>query len=225
MKTEIIPQDSNRTEAFSMWMSSPMPMVTLVKTLDVSRLVKVSKKSGMKFNMLLCWCIGKAASGIEEFYTLVKDGKMYKYDCLAISPVVTNCKGGINYCDIPFSEDLNKFNADYTERCAQTYAACQDMCLDGEMMVIGTSAVVQTDIDCIVNQYSGIFNNPFLAWGRYRKGLFKTTLPISFQFHHVQMDGKHAACFLNMLQKEILLGTRASSPAKISRYLQNGTIK
>ena len=58
MKREINPQESNRAEAFRMWMSSPMPMVTFlrpvgskrpeverVKTLDVSRLVKVSKKS------------------------------------------------------------------------------------------------------------------------------------------------------------------------------------
>lgn len=29
-------------------MSSPVPMVTLVKTLDVTRLVKVSKRTGMK---------------------------------------------------------------------------------------------------------------------------------------------------------------------------------
>ena len=63
MKREIIPQESNRAEAFRMWMSSPMPMVTLVKTLDVSRLVKVSKKSGMKINMLMSRCIGKTASG------------------------------------------------------------------------------------------------------------------------------------------------------------------
>ena len=66
MKREINPQESGRAEAFRMWMSSPMPMVTLVKTLDVSRLVKVSKKSGMKFTMLVCWCIGKAASLLQS---------------------------------------------------------------------------------------------------------------------------------------------------------------
>ncbi len=203
MKKEVNPTETSRAEAFKMWMSSPMPMVTMVKTFDVSRLVKVSKKSGMKFNMLLCWCIGKAASGIDEFYALAKDGKMYRYDSLAISPVVTNCKGGINYCDIPVSEDLQKFNADYTERCAQVSATCQDMCLDDKMMIIGTSAVVQTELDCIINQYSGIFTNPFLAWGRFHKGLLKTTLPVSFQFHHVQMDGAHAARFLQRLQDEI----------------------
>ena len=42
-----------------------------------------------------------------------------------------------------------------------------------------------------------------VMWGRYRKGWLKTTLPISFQFHHVQMDGGHAARFLEELQKTI----------------------
>ena len=42
-----------------------------------------------------------------------------------------------------------------------------------------------------------------MAWGRYRKGWFKTTLPISFQFHHVQMDGQQATHFLEELQKVI----------------------
>jgi chloramphenicol O-acetyltransferase type A len=40
-------------------------------------------------------------------------------------------------------------------------------------------------------------------WGKYRKGLFKTVMPVSFQFHHVQMDGGHAARFLERLQAEI----------------------
>jgi chloramphenicol O-acetyltransferase len=31
----------------------------------------------------------------------------------------------------------------------------------------------------------------------------KVTLPISFQFHHVQMDGGHGARFLDELQKTI----------------------
>jgi chloramphenicol O-acetyltransferase type A len=62
MKQEINPKDTNRAIAFELWTKSPMPMVTLTKTFDVTRLCKVSRKRGMKFNMLLCWCIGKAAS-------------------------------------------------------------------------------------------------------------------------------------------------------------------
>ena len=55
-------------------------------------------------------------------------------------------------------------------------------------MIVGTSAMVQTELDCIVNQYTDKFCNPMVMWGKYRKRLLKTTLPISFQFHHVQMD-------------------------------------
>ena len=204
MKREIYPQESSRAEAFRMWMSSPMPMVTMVKTLDVSCLMKVSKKNGLKFNMLMCWCIGKAVGQVEEFYTLPEDGKLYRYDKLAINVIVENSKGGISSCDIPFSDDMQQFNRDYLMFTMQAANECKSAYLDGHM-VIGTSAMIQTELDCIVNQYTDKFCNPMVIWGKYRKGLFKTTLPISFQFHHVQMDGGHATRFLDTLQKEILL--------------------
>lgn len=185
-----------------MWMSSPMPMVTLVKTLDVSRLVKVSKKRGMKFTMLLCWCISKAASGIEEFFLLPEKDKMYRFDQLAVNVIVNNRNGGINSCDISYTDDLQQFNRDYLELTAQAARECKSSFLE-DHMVVGTSAMIQTELDGIVNQYTDQFCNPFLSWGRYRKELFKATLPVSFQFHHVQMDGGHAARFLERLQDEI----------------------
>ena len=111
-------------------------------------------------------------------------------------------KGGLSFCDVAVCDDLETFIANYqhlTETISQT---CQDI-LDDEAVIVGTSAVTSTELDSIINQYSGIFTNPFLAWGRYRKGWLKTTLPISFQFHHAQMDGSHAARFLEELQKTI----------------------
>ena len=225
MKQKINPQKSNRAEAFRMWMSSPMPMVTFlrpvgskrpeverVKTLDVTRLVKVSKKSGIKFNVLMCWCIGKAASQVNEFYTLPVDGKLYHYDKLAVNVIVENSKGGISSCDIPFTDDLQQFNRNYLSLTAQAANECKSSCFASdqrssafldEHMVIGTSAMIQTELDCIVNQYTDQFCNPMVMWGKYRKGMFKTTLPVSFQFHHVQMDGGHAAKFLQRLQNAI----------------------
>ena len=202
MKAEIQPQDSNRAEAFRLWMSSPMPMVTLVKTMDVRCLVKVSHRTGIKFNALMCWCIGKAANGVKEFYTLPESGRLYRYDRLAINVIVNNKDGGINSCDIPFTDDLQQFNRDYQELTKRVTSECKSTFLEG-YMVIGTSAMVQTELDCIVNQYTDQFCNPMVMWGRYRKGWLRTTLPISFQFHHVQMDGGHGARFLDELQKNI----------------------
>ena len=213
MKQEINPKDTNRAIAFELWTKSPMPMVTLTKTFDVTRLCKVSRRRGMKFNMLLCWCIGKAASGIEEFYMLPQrilgdngtsgmDWKLYRYDRRAINVIADNVKGGLSFCDVAVCDDLEQFNANYIHLTETISETCQDI-LDDEAVIVGTSALTGTELDCIVNQYSGIFTNPFLAWGRYRKGWLKTTLPISFQFHHAQMDGSHAARFLEELQKTI----------------------
>ena len=70
-------------------------------------------------------------------------------------------------------------------------------------MIVGTSAMVATELDSVINQYTELFCNPMVMWGKYRKDWFKKKLPISFQFHHVQMDGGHAANFLQKLQEEI----------------------
>ena len=70
-------------------------------------------------------------------------------------------------------------------------------------MVFGTSAIIDTEIDGAVGMNSGFFNNPFIIRGKYRKKLFRYYLPISFQFHHTQMDGAHAGRFPANLQNEI----------------------
>lgn len=202
MMQEINPKETTRAYAFEMWMKAPMPMVTLIKTLDVSRLRRIGRRHGLKFNMLMCWCIGKAASRIKEFYMLPVDGKLMRYDTLAVNTIVANRDGEVSSCDIPFSEDISKFNADYLRLTRQVAETCENHDII-DSMVIGTSALAQYDIDGAVGMYSGIFNNPFMIWGSYRRSWFKTLLTVSFQFHHTQMDGAHAARFLSLVQSEI----------------------
>lgn len=200
---EVDPKKTSRAIAFELWMKAPNPMVTITKTLDVTNLVKICKKRNKKFNMLLDYCIGKAAAEIEEFYLLPVNEKLYRYDFLAINTIVKNSLGGINSCDISFHNKLSEFETEYLKYTKEVATNIMDRNLD-DHMVIGTSAMIETEIDSVIGMNSGIYNNPFLFWGRYRKKWFKYYLPISFQFHHTQMDGSHAACFLEKLQKEIL---------------------
>lgn len=104
---EVNPQETSRAYAFEMWMDAPMPMVTFFKTLNVSCLVKISRKSGMKFNMLMCWCIGKAARNVKEFYLLPVNDKLMQYDTIAVNAIVANRKGEVSSCDIPCCDDLS----------------------------------------------------------------------------------------------------------------------
>ena len=208
MKKEINPRETSRAAAFDLWMSSPMPLVTMTKTFDVSRILKISRKRGWKFNMILCWAIGRAASRTREFYLLQEkvfdsSWRLMQYDSIAINVIVENKKGGLNSCDIPYSDDIQKFNEDYLRLSTEAATKCKSSSLE-DAMVVGTSAMIGTELDNIVNQYTDLFCNSMLMWGSYRRGFFHTTLPISFQFHHVQMDGSHAARFLELLQAIII---------------------
>ena len=202
MRQLIDPKDTTRAEAFPLWSKSPQPMVTVGKTFDVTRLRKVSRRKGMKFNMLLCWCIGRAASQIDEFYLLVDKGQLYRYDRLAINVFVNHQKGGICTGAIPYSDDIQQFSSDYDRITQQAAIACQNITDDGAQK-IGTSAVVGTELDYVVNQYTGVYHDPFLVWSRYHRHWFRTTLAVSMQFHHAQMDGSHVARFLERLQQTI----------------------
>ena len=203
MKKELNPKDTTRAMAYELWMKAPNPMVTFFKTLDVTNLIRISKRKGMKFNMLLDYCIGRAAVGVKEFYILLVGEKLMQYDKIAVNTIVKNKDGEVSSCDILYVEDLQEFNKQYLTYTVQVAKNCQDRDLSNNSMVIGTSAIIDTEIDGAVGMNSGIFNNPFIIWGRYKKKWFRYYLTVSFQFHHTQMDGAHAGRFLANLQNEI----------------------
>ena len=118
---EVDPKSTSRALAFELWRKAPMPMVPLMKTLDVSPLVRLSRKRGYKFHMLLCWCMGKAAARTEDFYLLPVGDKLMQYDKLAVNTVVTTGDGGIATCDIPVSSELEQFNRDYMKLTGQVH--------------------------------------------------------------------------------------------------------
>ena len=105
MAREINPQDTTRASAYELWMNAPNPMVTFFKTLDVTNLMKISKRKHMKFNMLLDFCIGKAAVSIKEFYILPVGEKLMKYNQIAVNTIVKNKIGEVSSCDVLYTDD------------------------------------------------------------------------------------------------------------------------
>ena len=197
---EIDPKTTSRAKAFELWMKATMPMVTMTKTFDITRLRRIAKRKGVKLNMLMCYAVVKAASEFKEFYMLPVGDKFMEFDNLAINTIVMTTDGSINTCDIPFSEDIHQFEADYLRITSLAQRSSEDVMLGDDYMVIGSSALTKCELDSVVNVYAGFWNNPFVVWSKYRKGLFKTTLSLSFQFHHTQMDGPISTGFLNRLQ-------------------------
>lgn len=203
MAREVQIKGSNREEAFKLWIKAPNPMVNFFKNIDISNLIKISNKKNMKLNMLLNYCIGKAAFDIKEFYLLPVGDKLIKFDTIAVNTIIKNKNDEINSCDILYLDNLEKFSKIYEDSTSKVIDNCENIDLSKDSMVIGTSAIVETELDGAVGMNSGIYNNPFIIWGKYKKKWFKYYLPISFQFHHAQMDGLHAGKFLENLQKEV----------------------
>lgn len=106
---EVNPVETTRAYAFEKWMKAPMPMVTLFKTLDVTRLRRISRRRRLKFNMLMCWCIGRAASQVKEFYLLPVGSKLMRYDSIAVNTIVLNRKGEVSSCDISLYRRPRRF--------------------------------------------------------------------------------------------------------------------
>lgn len=200
---EVNPKETTRGHQFEIWKNAPNPMLTFVKRMDVTRLVRISKEKHLKFNMLLDYCIGKAAINQKEFYLLPVGDKLMQFDHIAINTMVKNLTGEVSSCDIAFNGDFDSYSQDYLKYTTEVAESCIDRDLSEEYMVIGTSAVIDTELEFGGGMYSGIFNNPFIIWGRYSRHFFKYHLNLSFQFHHTQMDGAHATRFLNNIQKEI----------------------
>lgn len=200
---EVNPQETNRGYQFEIWKDAPNPMLTFVRKMDVTNLVRISRKRHLKFNMLLDYCIGLAAIRQKEFYLLPVGKKLMQFDKIAINTMVKNHTGEVSSCDIAFNGDFDCYNRDYLKYTTEVAQSCIDRDLSEEYMVIGTSAVIDTELEFAGGMYSGIFNNPYIIWGRYSRHLFRYHLNLSFQFHHTQMDGAHAACFLNRIQVEI----------------------
>ena len=202
---EINPMNTNRAASWKLYKNAPMPMVTIFKTLDISNLLRLHSR-GYKLNMLMCCCIAWAADEVAEFRLLPVDKKMLRYDAVGVNVILANHKGSLNTCDIPFFPTLKEFNAAYLEVTKKVYRQCINHEIENHM-IVGTSSLVNYDIDGVVNMYSGVFNNPFLIWGKYREKNKQAKLQVSFQFHHVQMDGLQACVFLEKLQRKIIVLT------------------
>ena len=129
----------------------------------------------------MLYCIGKTTTHITEFYTLPVGNKLMQYDTIAVNMIIKNKNGDINSCDIPFFDNLEKFEEDYLKYTVYSWENCCDYDLSAESMVIGTSAIIETELDSIVGMNSG-FSNPFVFWGKYRKNQSEYSLLYRFSF-------------------------------------------
>lgn len=179
-------------------------MATYINTLDVTNLVKISKKKHLKFNMLMNYCIGKAAVPIKEFFFLpINDELILQMSHFAVGVMLINKKKELSHCDIEFNDDLETFNRAYLKYTKEVAETSENRYLFGDTIDIQTSAVPGVDMDYAIPMFNGLVALPFMVWFKYKKKGFRYYLTITGQFHCLQMDTIHVGQFFGNLQKEI----------------------
>lgn len=67
-----------------------------------------------------------------------------------------------------FCVGAKEFLHEYDTLTEKVAAECESAFLE-DYMIVGTSSMIQTELDSIVNQYTDQFCNPMVMWGKYRK--------------------------------------------------------
>lgn len=205
MKKTITPAEAGRELEYQYWIGNRMPMFHLTTTLDITRMVKLCRRNKrMKMNMLMCYCICKAAQQVKEFHTLISGKDIIWSDRINVQTILKDKNGQLRFVDLPMTKTLDEFVENYYRIGTEVYEKCEHH-LDTEALFVGTSCLsTSLPLDAVANQCNESFMNPFLMWGAYKKVFpWRYKLSISMQIHHVQMNGAEACRYLEILQREI----------------------
>lgn len=203
MLEKINPVESSRAFAYKYLGEQGVPTVTLIKRFDVTN-VKRAVKKGHKFNCVINYLILKSAMGIPEFFLKI-DGKtqeLFKSDKLSIRFMSKKGNGVLAYCGVEYAEDFLTFEQKYLEAVKYCRENNCDKFIE-DTAIIGSSTVPWTSLVGAVNGYWPDFTNPFLILPKTEKKFFRYYMNISFQSHHLQMDGEQACRYLETLQENI----------------------
>lgn len=204
MLTKIDPKESSRAFAYQYLQESLLPTVTLIKRIDVTNIKKISKKTGHKFNCIINYLILKTAVEIPEFFLQI-DGKtndLYKSDEISLNFMSKKKNGFLAYCGVLYKEDFFEFEKEYNSAVRYCYENNCDKIIEDSAR-IGSSTVPWTTLVGAVNGYWTNLTNPFLIFPKMEKKFFKFYINVSFQSHHLQMDGEQACKFLENFQNKI----------------------
>lgn len=204
MKKIVTPAEVGRQLEYDCWMNSKMPMAHITVTLDVTHIVRYCKKrSNVPLNAAMCYCIARAVNQIHEGHILVEGDHLLWGDTVNVQTILKDSKGSLRFCDLPTLDDFDEYISQYHRLVKEVYDSCSHH-FEPDRIIMGTSCIsTRVPIDAAVNQWVDSFQNLFLMWGAYRPCFFrKYKLPMSIQFHHVQINGGEICHFFELLQKE-----------------------
>lgn len=135
--------------------------------LDVTGLIQTSRRKNLEPDMLMAYCIGRAASTVEGFCQLPAADGLAQNRPVAVGISVENADGGTNFCDILYEADLDRFCIGYRWHRKQAVLSCRDRDLSANCVVIRTAAYPGVWDISDKGLGLGCKEGPSVCWGKY----------------------------------------------------------
>ena len=196
----------DRGKLFTFYIEKMRIVMSLTMDIDVTPLVRFTKKNGLKFYPAMIWAVSKVVNVHDEFkYGWDADGNLIKWD--VVSPSYAHFhKEDENFTKTvtAFSDDLLEFHTSF---------------LSDREKYKDVRAIVENqppnffDVTCLpwvrykhfdVHVFDeGKFLAPVITWGKYEPEHGQLVMPLTMNIHHAVADGFHLSRFFNEVQELI----------------------
>lgn len=196
----------DRKGYFKAYAGTDFPYINVGAHLDITRLLRFSRKQGLSSYLALIFSAHRAAEGIRNFRYRIMDGKPVLNDSMC--PCFTYLQKGadlfINVI-VERSEDIREFHRNAKERIARQGNDLGLEIMRGRLDLIKYSAIPWIQYTHVVRTIAkcGVDSVPKISWGKYFKQGDRDLVPFSVQVHHGLMDGLHVGRYFETLQRYV----------------------
>ena len=192
----------NRKDHFGFFKNFDIPFFNITANVDVTKLVKHSKKEGYSFFLSSLYYSMKAAHMVEPFRYRILDGKVVCYDKINPGTTAINQEHVFKYTYLDYQEDMMAFisqsKIDLAEQIKQP----------GLLPNSGLDVIFYSSIPWIsftsfqhARRFLKDDSIPRIVFGKYFEENGKYKMPLSVEVSHAMMDGYHVGQYFETYQK------------------------
>lgn len=198
----------DRKEVFDFFSNVSNPFYMTSFRVDVTDLVKYTKRNNCSFYFSLIYLCNKAFNNIENFLYAINDGEVVLLD--ARHPSFTDRKQNselFKMVTVKAQEDMIKF-CDKAKETSEKQKCFVDLSSESNDLIY-YSCLPTLRLTGLTNEFDYSSpklkddNIPRVAWGKYEDINGKYELTMSLEVNHRFIDGLHIEKFAQMLEESI----------------------
>ncbi len=196
-------ENYKRRSHFDYFRSLQYPYAGTTVNIDVTQVLKYSKKNNTSFYLTILHAAALAADGVKELRQRIRGDQIVEYsECptshIELLPDSTYC-----YCTIHHHMELQMYYAQAEKarkNCAED-GIKEDKNVESMYFV---STLPWLHYSALIQPVGGTESNPRITWGKYEKNANgDIVMPVTLLVHHALADGIHIGQFYENLKCEI----------------------